>query len=702
MKRRFTFYIFLILAGLNKISAQTYPRPEIQVEDFVEKLFNLQGSDASYEDLYEQLLLLYSNPIDLNEAGPNELRNTYILSEQQVQQFLLYRQRNGKLLSIYELQSVPSFDLQTIQALLPFAVVSETPLNQDNRGLFKRILEEKNNSLIVRNTRVLEKQKGYSPATPDQNGELPSRYLGDPNRIFVRYRVSHTKDFSFGFTSEKDPGEQIKWNPGSRQYGMDFWSAHGMLENRGIFKKIIVGDYQYMFGQGLVYSSGFGVGKGAEPITTVRRSSLGIRPYTSALEGMFFRGAGASLGLGNFELTLLGSEKRVDGNVLTASDSIDNDFIENYVSAISITGLHRTQTELAAKGNNRERMATAVLQYKDPAGRFELGALASGLQYEFEIRKRPSFYNQFDFNGKENRNLSFSGQYNYQNFSFFGETAFSKGGGRATVAGLLGSLGKGIDMSMVLRNYSPDYHAFYSNAFGESSRNANEQGIYWGLKYKIHSKWLAAFYYDMFRSPYMAFMSDGPAHGREYLCRLTYSPSKTLGIFFQYRDENKQRNLSSNEGKADYLSNTRRQNWVVQADAKVNEWLSMRTRLQGSRWGQEGGAKPGIGFAFSQDINLDFGKFSLSNRFSLFDTDDYNNRQYLYEKNVLYAFSIPALSGRGIRCYSLLQFSPTRKIDIWIRLARTVQRDMKSIGSGLEEISQARRTEITAQFRLKF
>ena len=87
MKRRFTLFIFLILAGLNKISAQTYPRPEIQVEDFVEKLFNLQGSDASYEDLYEQLLLLYSNPIDLNDAGPDELRNTYILSEQQVQQF---------------------------------------------------------------------------------------------------------------------------------------------------------------------------------------------------------------------------------------------------------------------------------------------------------------------------------------------------------------------------------------------------------------------------------------------------------------------------------------------------------------------------------------------------------------------------------------------------------------------------------------
>ena len=696
-------FSFLFLGSIVHVIAQTLPRPEIQVEDFVERMFNLQSSDASYEDLYEQLLLLYANPLDLNEAGAEELRNTYILSEKQVQDFLLYRQRNGRLLSIYELQAVPSLDAQTIQALLPFVQVNETPQNQDNRGLMQRILTEPNNSLMIRNTRLLEPQTGYAAAEPNAQGEIPTRYLGDPNRIFMRYRVSHSRDFSFGFTTEKDPGEQLKWNPSTRQYGMDFWSAHAMLENRGIFKKIVLGDYQYMFGQGLVYSAGFGVGKGAEPVTTVRRNSLGIRPYTSALEGMYFRGAGTSISLKNFEITLLGSEKRIDGNLQTAQDSIDNDFIETFATAISITGLHRTPTELANKGNNRERMGTAAIQYRHPSGKLELGALASTIQYDYEIRRRPSFYNQFDFNGKSNHNLSFSAQYQLQNFAFFGESALSKSGGSATVAGFLGSIGKGIDMSMVVRNYSADYHAFYSNAFGELSRNANEQGIYWGFKYRFHSKWLAAFYYDVFRFPYASYLSDGPSTGREYLSRLTYTPSKTMNFFIQYRDESKLRNLSNNERKADVLVATRRQNWVLQADAKVNTWLSVRSRVQGSRWLQEkSNTEPTFGIALSQDLNLDFGKFSLSNRFSLFDTDDYNNRQYLYEKNVLYAFSIPALSGRGVRWYSLLQYSPTRKIDLWIRFARTNQRDMKTIGSGLEEINAARRSEITAQIRMKF
>ena len=702
MRFKIILCFFACVFGSLLSKAQTYPRPEIQVEDFIENLFNLQSADANYEDLYEQLLLLYSNPIDLNLASPDDLRNTYILSEQQVQELLKHRQKTGKFLSIYELQSIPSFDLKTIYALLPFAIVNETPMNQDNKGLFKRILSEPNNSVILRGSRTLEDQKGYTKANPDRSGNSPSRYAGDPNKLFVRYRVSHVKDFSIGLTAEKDPGEQLKWNPKTNQFGMDFWSAHFMLENKGIFKKIIVGDYQYMFGQGLVYSAGFSVGKGSEPITTVRRSSIGIRPYTSVLEGLFFRGGAATIGFKNLEITALVSRKYVDGNIQTANDTIDNDQIENFASSINITGFHRTPTELRNKHSNREDMLGTSIIYKEKSGKWEIGALATTIQYQFPIIRRPTVYNQFDFNGDRNQNLSFTGQYNYQNFSFFGESAISKGGGHATVAGLVGSIGRGLDVSMVARNYSKDYHAFYSNGFGEATRNVNEKGIYWGLKYRAHPKWLLAGYYDRFMFPYLSFQADGPSWGDEYLSRITYSPSKTVSFFVQYRNESKLRNLSSNSTPTDILVKTRRQNWVIQADAKATTWLSVRTRVQGSLWNQEKGSPQTYGIAISQDLNFDFGKISLSNRFSIFDTDDYNNRQYLYEKNVLYAFSIPALYGRGVRFYSLLQFSPNRKIDVWIRVARTIQRDAKTIGSGNELINGNQRTDVVVQFRYKF
>lgn len=698
------FLLLVIFWGLFQSSSwgQNYPRPEIDMESFIENLFNLQSTDANYEDLYEQLLLLYANPLDLNAATPEELRNLFILNEVQIQAFLNHRLTSGPLLSIYELQQIDGFDLQTIYNLMPFVSVEDKDQSKDNRGLWKRIISERNNSIISRVSRTMETQKGFTSAEPASNGTTPSRYLGDPNKIFTRYRINHVKDFSFGFTFEKDPGEQIKWDPKTKQYGMDFWSGHAMLENQGIFKKILIGDYQFMFGQGLVYSAGFAVGKGAEPITTVRRSSLGIRPYTSVLEGMFFRGGAATASWKNLEFTALASQKYVDGTVVSQNDTIENDFIEDYSTAINITGFHRTESELSRKQSNRENMLAGSVLYKEPTGRWEIGALATTIQYQFPIRKNETMYNQFDFNGDVNNNLSLSAQYNYQNFSFFGEAARSKSGGHAVVAGLVSSLGRGLDFSLVLRDYARDYHAFYSNGFGEATRNTNERGIYWGLKYRLHAKWLLAAYYDRFVYPYLAFGADGPSWGDEYLARLTFTPSRTISAFIQYRDENKQRNLSNNATYEDVLVNTQRQNWVFQADAKANSTISFRTRIQGSFWKQEKGAPFTSGMAISQDLNFDFGKLKLSNRFSIFDTDDYNNRQYLYEKNVLYAFSIPSLYGRGVRYYVLITYKATRKIDLWFRWAQTVQRDAKTLGSGLDEINGNTRTDVVAQIRYKF
>ena len=701
MVRRFIFTLSLLFT-LVEVSAQTYPRPEIQVDQFVENLFNLQSSDANYEDLYEQMLLLYSNPLELNTATPDELRNTYILSEAQVQDFLLHRQKTGRLISIYELQCLKTFDLQTIYALMPFVVVDETPLNQDNRSLWKRIRQESNNSLILRSGRTVQTQKGYTEAVPNENGDIPSRYLGGPERLYARYRVNHIKDFSLGFTTEKDPGEQLKWDPKAKQYGMDFWSAHFMLENRGIFKKVLVGDYQFMFGQGLVYSAGFAVGKGAEPITTVRRSSLGIKPYTSVLEGMYFRGGAATVGIKNIDITVLGSQKFVDGTVYGTSDSIDNSIGETYTNSINTVGFHRTPTELANKHTNREYMLGTSALYKSPDGKLELGILATLTKYQHSIQPSPSTYNQFDFRGNQNQNASFTYQYVLQNFCFFGESAISKGGGHAAVAGFIGSIGRNLDMSMVARNYSKDYHAFYSNGFGEATRNANERGLYWGLKYRFHSKWTAAAYFDRFAFPYLSYQADGPSWGQEYLARLTYAPSKTAAFFIQYRHENKLKNLADNTTKADILTQTTRRNYAIQADVKATQWFSFRTRIQGSTWEQLNGAPRSYGISVSQDINFDFGKFSISNRFTLFNTDDYDTRQYQYEKNVLYSFSIPAVYGKGTRVYSLIQFSPTRKIDIWFRVARTILKDAKTVGSGLDEIQGNTRTDLVTQLRYKF
>ncbi|RYU77654.1 hypothetical protein EWM57_17485, partial [Hymenobacter persicinus] len=130
--------------------------------------------------------------------------------------------------------------------------------------------------------------------------------------------------------------------------------------------------------------------------------------------------------------------------------------------------------------------------------------------------------------------------------------------------------------------------------------------------------------------------------------------------------------------------------------------LSLRTRLQGTRYREDGGPLR-TGYVLAQDASVTVGRYlRLSGRYALFDTDDYDTRQYVFEQDVLYAFSIPALSGQGTRMYAIAEVKCTRHLTLWLRYAETHYRHQQTVGSGLEEIQGPRRGEVKVQARYKF
>ena len=62
-----------------------------------------------------------------------------------------------------------------------------------------------------------------------------------------------------------------------------------------------MGDYQIQIGQGLNTWSGYAFGKTAD-IFSSKKTANYLRPYTSADENRFFRGAATNLGYKNFNL----------------------------------------------------------------------------------------------------------------------------------------------------------------------------------------------------------------------------------------------------------------------------------------------------------------------------------------------------------------------------------------------------------------
>ncbi|MBK5279414.1 MAG: helix-hairpin-helix domain-containing protein, partial [Bacteroidia bacterium] len=251
---------------------QDYPRTDYNLEKLADEIFPIQDLDLNYEELYENLAQLLTNPLDLNQASAEELRSLMVLREVQVENFIQYRHEQGKLLSIYELQAIPEFDLDIINKLMPFTIVRD-PFSSYNKNLLRRMIEEKSNYFIFRIERTLEDKKGYLPET-----DSSSQYNGSANKVYSRFRINHTGDFSFGFTVEKDAGETFGWNPQYKRYGFDYNSVHAQVMNKGRIKNIIIGDFQAQFGQGLLLGGGFGMGKGSESITTIRRSNLGFIP----------------------------------------------------------------------------------------------------------------------------------------------------------------------------------------------------------------------------------------------------------------------------------------------------------------------------------------------------------------------------------------------------------------------------------------
>jgi Helix-hairpin-helix motif len=678
----------IILFVLNSITpslfAQEYPQKDVDLEVLADEIFGFQDLDLNYQELYENMAQLLANKINLNSASAEELRFLNLLSEQQVQSLIAYRSETGQLLSVYELQAVPGFDSTTINKIVSFVNVDD----QEGGTLFKRIISEENNYLIARYDRTLEKKNGFK-----QSEDPASKFKGDDGDLYLRFRTSKPGDFSIGFTLEKDAGEEINWSLANKQYGFDFLSFHAQLMKKGKLKNLIIGDYQTQFGQGLLLGGSFGYGKGSEAVMTVRRSNLGFLPYTSANETGYKRGAALTYEVLRF-VYLSGFYSGTLRDASVGSDTLES---SSSISSFQTTGFHRNQNELKNRHLIREENYGGILNYRK--GAMDAGIIYNILSYRVPINRDAQPYNQFSFEGKSLSNSGAFLNYTFHNFTFFSEVAKTQGAGYGITAGILGSLTPKLDVALHYRNYQRNFYSLYSNAFSENSTPQNESGMYWGWKYRWNKKFSASGYADLFRFPWLRYRSYAPSTGHEWLLRFTYQPSRNVLIFLQAREESKVRNGGNNQDNLYKTFEGIKRNYWINFDYPVSDNIKMKTRAQFSTFDFD--CTHTKGMTILHDININFRKLSLVCRYAIFDTEDYDNRQYVYERDVWLAYSLPAYSGKGIRNYVVAEYAFSKKFSIWIRYAHTRYTDRDTIGSGADAISGREKNDIRIQTRIK-
>ena len=286
-------FVCLLVFGLSfSLAAQTdsltFPSP---TEDLLESFSQGQEEGASfdYDDLLDRLAYLRRRPLDLNKATSSDLADFPFLSDLQQNALPEYRSKYGNLISIYELQAVPGFDVATIKQLLPFVMVNEPSFIGQNRPT----LDNDHQQVILRWSRQLEDKVGFKVPASDSTS---SRYLGSSDQLYFRYKFTRGDRISAGITAEKDAGEEFF--KGSNHKGFDFYSAHLFIKNpvRWV-QSLALGDYAIRMGQGLLVYQGFAPRKSALT-TVVGRSGRPLRAFSSVSEYDFFRGAAVVFDLG--------------------------------------------------------------------------------------------------------------------------------------------------------------------------------------------------------------------------------------------------------------------------------------------------------------------------------------------------------------------------------------------------------------------
>jgi hypothetical protein len=696
----FAAFLMLFMAGPSaaQTTNDTIPPVREQLineESFhqrIESLLEETDEELDYAELLEELELLILNPINLNTATADHLRRLFLLNDIQINNLLNHISMFGNLLSMYELQSIDGFDMQTILAIQPFVTVTEDIRRR--HFSFDDMMREGKSQFFVRYQQLLEEQRGFSPIDPEELEANPNaRYLGSPFRLYTRYRFTYYNNISFGFTAEKDPGEEFF--RGSQPNGFDYYSAHLLLRDFGTLRALALGDFQVQFGQGLTLWSGLAFGKSSDAVN-VKKNGLGLRQYTSVDENNFFRGAGATVGFGPVEFTAFYSSKGRDANVLLI-DTLEQD--EMIITSLQQTGMHRTPRELEGKNAVNETIYGGNLAYR--SRNFTMGLTAYRMELGAEYQRNLSFYNQFDFSDRQNSNIGLDYNYILRNFNFFGEASLSENGGYAFLNGVMMSLDQRLSVALVHRKFSKDYQSLFAVAFSENTRVVNEQGLYLGLTAQISPAWRLSAYADHFSFPWMKFRTYMPSRGYDYLVQLNFRPSRAMEMYARYRIKNKPLN-TQDPGFIRQLDDVAKQNYRFHFSYTISPSFTLRNRVELINF--QFGERHEKGYVVYQDVSYRHfaSPWAITLRYALFDTDGFDSRIYAYENDVLYAFSFPFYSDKGSRVYLLARYRLSRNIDLYARLAQTFYTNRNEIGSGLDLIEGNSRTEIKAQMRIRF
>ncbi|WP_346316004.1 helix-hairpin-helix domain-containing protein [Chitinophaga sp. YIM B06452] len=675
--------MFLCIAVHAWAQEEEHPMEMRQEQSAGRETGNEEGQEQAREndEQYQELTAYTHRKLNLNTADAAALHGLGLLDALQVNTLLQYRERLGPLVSIYELQAVPGFELPLIRAMLPYV--------QAGSGLepyytLKDYFRKGKHQLEIRYSRGLELAEGY---TRKDSGAV--KYLGSPDKMLLRYRYRFGRYASWGLVVEKDAGE--KWMGKRMPWVGDHIGFHLFLQRLRNVKVLALGDYTVNMGQGLVQWQGLSFGKSAA-VMQVKRESEVLRPYASAGEFFFYRGGGITWEAGKNSVTGFISYRALDGRLSIVEDTASNGeaFEEGTLSS---AGYHRTASELALRNTMRQYTAGAVIKRRIKQGHIALNVM--GHQYSHSLKKGEELYRLYAMEGQRVYNASVDHAFGWRNIHVFGEAAVDGKGNPALLQGLLAALSSRVDLAMLYRYEHKAYRSMYGNSFGESSAPGNESGMYLGIQCKFGSKWLLAAYADVFRSPWLRYRVSAPAEGTDALLFMQWMPDKKSLLNVTYRYAQSPVDVKAPPLRQRFVDIERRHHISARAGLPVDQRVTWNGRMQAAF------GKGTESWLLYQQVQARWGRWKLSGGYAWFDTAE-TDGLYLAALGFPGDQSLSRFSGRGHNGHAQLLYQVFTGLTIWCRWQRSVYPGSESNGTGLEKIAGSRKTSLQLQLQLSW
>jgi hypothetical protein len=574
----------------------------------------------------------------INRASAEDLLTLPGMVYELAEAICAFRDTVGPFVSIYELLSIPGMEKPYLRSIAHYLSLAPPPDKTVSH------------TLSLRSVLKLE-----SPAATLSRSQIPS---GSPYKVLLRYKAEH-RHWIAGFKAEKDAGEPF--GGPIRPSGFDFYSAYAGYRGQGFIRQLLVGDYRISMGHGLLCNQSFSSGSDASALYQPHRIKI-LRPHTSADEYLFFRGGAIRMQHRKSSLTLFGSIKPIDGNIIgrdTMSDKI------TAISTIQKSGIHSTPAELEDRHAATEYAAGGSLRIKYK--HLVLGANLLHVMYDVEIRPSDRFSDRWKFRGNRLTGASLEAGWYSRIFGLAAELASTEGNVAWNMA-LVMKVNDKVSFWVSPRHYAPGYYSPYASSIGRGTNPTSEQGVNFTARYTPEYGTNITARTDVY---HMLTTTGAPVSGRTgrtFMVDYTGMKQSMLWVFrvsgeHQYEPDADIAWQEAGKGiHPDMLTINMRGEVAFPVTARIRAKCRIDYRFRNY-------LQPGDGWHLYTEAEYRHPRprLRLVMRHTLFSIDHYDLRVYCREPDALWAYSMAMLYGQGSRTALLIHCKNRKKFHFWLK-----------------------------------